>query len=475
MRYSREHKEQTRQRLLDAAVAVLRSAGLAGASIERIADAAGLTHGAVYKHFPNKDALLQAALPMAEASFRADATPETLIARYMAPDSPSLLSALAGEMPRASPLARDAFEAELRHLVAALEAPSGGDTGFVRLALLVGGLVLARGVNDPALAERALAACRTAALRLPADHPHTPPLSLTRFAAARDFGPADPLPRRRIAAANTEVSYLDHGTGRPVVFLNSIAFTAYCWRNVAAHLGRHARCLAPDLPGSGASGPSPAGYRVFDQVANLEAWLDALALDEPAVLVGHEWGATMAFELARRRPARVAAIVHLGATLHGTAEMYPSLWAGWHHRLRQPGGETLLLDDDRMLDRQLTRGTLRRLDPAVMDAYRAMWPHYGRARLPLLRLVQDMPIDGAPTDVAAFVETAMQFMATTAIPKLHIRVLPGWRRTEPDLGRVTTWPNQTEAELPGVLLPMEDVPDQLASLLLSFLEANALS
>ena len=52
--------------------------------------------------------------------------------------------------------------------------------------------------------------------------------------------------------------------------------------------------------------------------------------------------------------------------------------------------------------------------------------------------------------------------------------MPGWRRLEPDLAAVRIWANQTEAELPSVLLPMEDVPDQLASVVLGFLEANGL-
>ena len=473
MRYSRQHKEATRQRLLDAAAEVLRSAGLAGASIERIAAAAGVTHGAVYRHFPNKDALLQAALPATEAALRAaSASPEALIERYLGPadhPSASLFAALAGEMPRASPAARDAFEGELRHLLGALETSADpADTGFTRLALLVGGLVLARGVNDPVLAERALAACRQTALRLPSLLAIPVPPPINRFDGATDFGADDPLPRHRMTAGGASFSYVDAGQGAPIVFLNSINFTAFCWRNVIAHLAPFARCLAPDLPGSGRSGPSPRGYRVFDQIDLLEAWLDALGLITGVTFVGHEWGATMAFDLARRRPHRVAGIVHLGATLNGTSGMYPSLWAGWHRRLREPGGESLILEDDRMLDRQLSRGTLRRLDPAVTEAYRAMWPDYGPARLPLLRLLQDMPIDGSPEDVAAMVAADMAFMAASPIAKLFLRVTPGWRRYDPDLAAIRSWPNQTERDIPGVLLPMEDVPDQLASAILGF-------
>jgi haloalkane dehalogenase len=210
--------------------------------------------------------------------------------------------------------------------------------------------------------------------------------------------------------------------------------------------------------------------RVFDQIDAVEAWLDALGLRHGVVLVGHEWGATMAFELARRNPARVAGIVHMGATLGATPAMYPTLWAGWHRRLRQPGGEGLILDEDGMLEQQLHRGTLRRLAPEVAAAYRAMWPQYGAARLPLLRMVQDMPIDGEPADVAAMAAADMEFMAASPLPKLYLRVTPGWRRFDPHLTAIRAWPRQQEREIPGVLLPMEDAPDQIASAIADFLE-----
>ena len=56
------HQERSRQtlgRLLRATVEVLDKHGLDGATIPRIAAHAGLTPGAVYRRFPNKDALLQ--------------------------------------------------------------------------------------------------------------------------------------------------------------------------------------------------------------------------------------------------------------------------------------------------------------------------------------------------------------------------------------------------------------------------------
>jgi AcrR family transcriptional regulator len=55
---TRPTRDETRERLFDAAAAVFEERGIGGASIESIADAAGLTRGAFYSNFDNKDELI---------------------------------------------------------------------------------------------------------------------------------------------------------------------------------------------------------------------------------------------------------------------------------------------------------------------------------------------------------------------------------------------------------------------------------
>lgn len=57
-----ESQAQTRSRLLTAAAEVFAETGVAGASVERIAERAGYTRGAFYGHFADKDALVAALL-----------------------------------------------------------------------------------------------------------------------------------------------------------------------------------------------------------------------------------------------------------------------------------------------------------------------------------------------------------------------------------------------------------------------------
>ena len=62
-RRTKEDAEATRNKLLDAAAEVFFVKGVAGASLSEVAQAAGLTRGAIYWHFKDKvdlfDALMQ--------------------------------------------------------------------------------------------------------------------------------------------------------------------------------------------------------------------------------------------------------------------------------------------------------------------------------------------------------------------------------------------------------------------------------
>ena len=60
MRYSREHKEQARQRLVEGGARLAKKRGFTAAGVDDLAAASGVTSGAVYKHFGGKSELLAA-------------------------------------------------------------------------------------------------------------------------------------------------------------------------------------------------------------------------------------------------------------------------------------------------------------------------------------------------------------------------------------------------------------------------------
>ena len=61
MRVSKEKSEENKLALLQAASELFREKGIDGVGVAEVAKAAGLTHGALYAHFPSKDVLVAAA------------------------------------------------------------------------------------------------------------------------------------------------------------------------------------------------------------------------------------------------------------------------------------------------------------------------------------------------------------------------------------------------------------------------------
>lgn len=164
-------KAASRERILKAAARIIREEGMAGAGVAEVMQAAGLTHGAFYSHFRDKDAMLAAALELAtqhrEAWLNgADELPESAwiekIARlYLseahrdAPGEGCPYPVLAGEMAHANARLKDAFEREVQTTIGRMEERltdegfmTARDRAYGLLALFVGAMVLARAGSD---------------------------------------------------------------------------------------------------------------------------------------------------------------------------------------------------------------------------------------------------------------------------------------------------------------------------------------
>src|SRR6516164_7331237 len=237
----------------------------------------------------------------------------------------------------------------------------------------------------------------------------------------------DRLPRRRVKAGDTEISYIDVGQGEPVVFLHGNPTWSYQWRNIIPFISPHRRCLAPDLVGMGWSGKSPTkAYRFVDQARYMDAWLGALQLAKNVTLVGHDWGGPISFYRARRYPDQIKAIAYFEAIV------LPRRWSDFSggrdrqfRTLRSPEGERLVLDENFFVEVVLPAGMLRKLSDEEMEAYRAPYRDRER-RIPTLAWPRELPIEGEPTDVVAIVEKNAQWLsASRTLPKLFINGDPG--------------------------------------------------
>ena len=105
----------------------------------------------------------------------------------------------------------------------------------------------------------------------------------------------------------------EQGTGPLVVLCHGFPESWYSWRHqlpALADAGFHA--IAPDMRGYGQT-DAPAGidqYTIFHLVGDIVGVLDALKEDS-AVIVGHDWGAPVAWHAALLRPDRFRAVAGL--------------------------------------------------------------------------------------------------------------------------------------------------------------------
>ncbi|WP_175874285.1 TetR/AcrR family transcriptional regulator [Burkholderia sp. BCC0397] len=174
MRYSVEHKNETRTRILEAASRLFRQEGYGGSGIGPLTKAAGVTNGAFYGHFKSKgEAFRQIVLDGLDqlrqgvAALKAEHGARwrrPFVAFYLGPrrtcalGESCALPSLSPEVMRADDDTRDAYEQALQQIVDEVSSGLGespdDDRAIAFLALLSGGVTLARAVRDPELAQR---------------------------------------------------------------------------------------------------------------------------------------------------------------------------------------------------------------------------------------------------------------------------------------------------------------------------------
>ncbi len=193
MPYTAEHKQKTRQRIVECARELFNRRGFADVSIDEIMQRAGLTRGGFYNHFKAKEELYAEALSIylnfdpshrwSGIEFDACAcgaqAARQVASIYLSAEHLSdveghcPLIALPSDTARAGPRVRQAYSELIEHLAAMMAAGAEGRTeaqarerGLAITALCVGGMVLARTIDDPAFSEEIRRAALAQALEL---------------------------------------------------------------------------------------------------------------------------------------------------------------------------------------------------------------------------------------------------------------------------------------------------------------------
>ncbi len=181
MRYKPDQKKQTHQKIVDAAGRSFRKNGFSGIGVDGLAKEAGVTSGAFYKHFPSKKAAFESAVVtgLEEVQHAIVALEQehgenwwAVFAEFYMNEKRTCdakescgLQSLTQEVSRSDERLKSVYENELLKLA---HAASGGtnavasaeddkkvsDDTWQKLAMLIGGVTLARAVNDPELSKQ---------------------------------------------------------------------------------------------------------------------------------------------------------------------------------------------------------------------------------------------------------------------------------------------------------------------------------
>jgi len=189
MRYGPGHKDEARSRILNAAGRGFRRLGFGGIGVDGLAKDAGVTSGAFYGHFPSKAEAFKAAavaglvqLREAIEDLRAREGEDwlaTFVDFYMSVrrtcnlSESCALQSLTPEVARADHGTRTAYEAELLKVAEAVaqglpngSLPARRRTAWAILAMLSGGVSLARSAADPRTGAQIAAGIKSAVMAL---------------------------------------------------------------------------------------------------------------------------------------------------------------------------------------------------------------------------------------------------------------------------------------------------------------------
>ncbi|MBP0110174.1 MULTISPECIES: TetR/AcrR family transcriptional regulator [Bradyrhizobium] len=188
MRYSREHKQETHDRIVKKASVRLREKGAHGIGVADLMKEAGLTHGGFYAHFDSREALVIEAFGYAMdrsmehwRKLAGEAAPEKRLAliaeSYLSTlhrDNPGhgcSIPSLGAEIARESPKTRKAFAGKLDEMIEMMTdyipnmpRKAARKQAIATLATMAGTVLLARIAGSSELSDEVLKAGRDSAL-----------------------------------------------------------------------------------------------------------------------------------------------------------------------------------------------------------------------------------------------------------------------------------------------------------------------
>ena len=224
--------------------------------------------------------------------------------------------------------------------------------------------------------------------------------------------------KKYVEVLGQRMAYVEMGSGDPIVFQHGNPTSSYLWRNVMPHARRS--WGAASRPTSSAwatrtsSTPSgPDRYTLRRAPALLRRAARSARRDAQRHARLHDWGSALGFDWARRHRDAVK-----GICLHGSDRLPDARGPNGRRGatqvfqgFRSAAGEDMVLAKNVFVERVLPGSILRKLTDEEMAVYRRPFAEPGEGRRPTLTWPRQIPLDGEPADVVAFVQNYADWLA----------------------------------------------------------------
>ena len=193
-----------------------------------------------------------------------------------------------------------------------------------------------------------------------------------------------------VEAGGLRFAYLEQGTGPLVLLVHGFPDTAYTWDATMPALAKAGyRAVAPFTRGYHPTAiPADGAYDADSLAKDVIALIDALGGGEPAIVVGHDWGAFAAYIAATVAPDKVRLLVTVA--IPHPASIVPTPRLAWVMRhmvtLRSGSAATKLRDHDCALVDVLWRRwspSWKEIPPSETRAFKAILAEPGVAEATL--------------------------------------------------------------------------------------------
>ena len=178
MRYPSDQKAKAKQAILKAGASALRTNGFRGIGVDGLAASAGVTSGAFYSNFSNKEALLEEVIetcvgePFIDSESGSLAERQDRLKEWLAmyisadhradPASGCVMPTLSADVARSNPQIRAAYKRKMLELVRKMSnvldgaRPDREKRAWSIIAMMVGAIAISRAMPDGEEADHAL-------------------------------------------------------------------------------------------------------------------------------------------------------------------------------------------------------------------------------------------------------------------------------------------------------------------------------